>query len=191
MKALGILAGPRKGRATDRMIDAVLDGLRTNGAEVEKISLYDYDIKPCTGCCACEKLGKCVINDDQNKILEKMDKVDVVVFGSPAYWGNVTSEAKKFMDRAGGFFEMTATGPKRTKDKPCKAVLVSACGAPWPFTHLMGIIPGVMGAMKVFFGRMKVRVYTVYAAGMMDTHKSNPTPKQIKKAYGIGKSIKQ
>lgn len=189
MKALGILAGPRKGRATDRMIDAVLDGLKANGAEVEKLSLYDYDIKPCTGCCACEKGKACVIKDDQHMILEKMDKADVVVFGSPAYWSNVTSEAKKFMDRAAWFFEMTATGPKRTKDRPSKAVLVSACGAPWPFTHIMGIIPGVMGAMKVFFGRMKVRIYTVYAGGMMDPYKSNPTPRQIRRAYKIGKSL--
>ena len=55
MKALGILAGPRKGRTTDKLIDAVLEGIRDGGAEVEKISLYGLDIKPCMGCGACEK----------------------------------------------------------------------------------------------------------------------------------------
>jgi multimeric flavodoxin WrbA len=190
MKVLGILAGPRKGRATDRMIDAVLDGMKANGAEVEKISLYDYDIKPCRGCCVCEKERKCVIEDDESLILEKMGRADVVVFGSPAYWSNVTSEAKKFMDRAGGFFTMTVTGPRRTESRPGKVVLVAACGAPWPFTHLMGIIPGVMTAMKTFFGRMKAKIYTIYAGGMMDPNKSNPSLRQIKKAFNLGKSIR-
>lgn len=190
MKALGILAGPRKGRATDQMIDSVLAGLKDNGADCEKIFLYDYDIKPCTGCCSCEKGKDCPIDDGQKTVLGKMEKADVIVFGSPAYWSNVTSEAKKMMDRASGFFEMTQMGPRRSKDKPSKVVLIASCGAPWPFTHLMGIIPGVMRAMKVFFGRMKVKIYTIYAGGMIDPHTSNPSEKLLRKAFKLGKSIK-
>ncbi|MFH1552196.1 MAG: flavodoxin family protein [Candidatus Omnitrophota bacterium] len=189
MKALGILAGPRKGRATDMVIDAVLAGLKDRGAETEKISLYDFDIKPCTGCCTCEKTGKCVIEDDQHIILDKMDASDVIVFGSPVYWSNVTSEAKKLFDRAAGFFKMTNLGPKRTKDKPGKVVLVASCGAPFPFTHIMGVIPGCMHAMKVFFGRMKVKIKTIYAAGMLDPKTSKPSEKLLKKAYRLGKTI--
>jgi len=190
MKALGILAGPRKGRTTDKLIDAVLEGIKDSGAEVEKISLYDLDIKPCTGCCACQKSGKCVIEDDHQMVLDKMDVADVVVFGSPVYWSNVTSEAKKFFDRSVGFFEMTDIGPKRTADKPGKVVLVSSCGVPFPFTHIMGVIPGCMRAMKVFFGRMKVKIKTIYAAGMVDPETSEPSEKLIKKAYRLGKNIK-
>lgn len=189
MKCLGILAGPRKGHATDKLIDAVLAGVKERGGEIEKISLYDYNIKPCTGCSACHDKKACVIKDDHHIILEKMDAADIVVFGSPAYWSNMTSEAKKFMDRSGCFFEMTSVGPKRTKAKPSSIVLVSACGAPFPFSHLMGIIPGVMGAMKVFFGRMNAKVHTIYAAGMMDAAKSLPSDALLKRAYDLGKRI--
>jgi multimeric flavodoxin WrbA len=189
MKALGILAGPRKGKATDMMIDAVLKGLSEKGAEIEKISLYDYNIKPCTGCCACAKGHSCVINDDQRIVLEKMGNADVVVFGSPAYWSNVTSEAKKLMDRSANFFEMTPTGPKWTKDKPSKVVLVTSCGAPYPFSDLMGIVPGIMRVMKVYFGRMNAKVYTISATGMTDVHKSLPSKSQLAKAYDLGKKI--
>jgi multimeric flavodoxin WrbA len=186
MKCLGILAGPRKGHATDKMIDAVLAGVKENGGEVEKISLYDYNIKPCTGCCACHDKNGCVIKDDHHLILEKMDAADIVVFGSPAYWANVTSEAKKFMDRSGSFFEMTSTGPKRSKAKPSCVVLITACGAPFPFSHLMGIVPGAMGAMKVFFGRMNAKVHTIYAGGMLDPVKSLPSEALIKNAHALG-----
>ena len=189
MKALGILAGPRKGRSTDRMIDAVLEGLKNSGAETEKISLYDYDIKPCTGCCSCEKGEDCPIDDDQKIVLDKMDKADVIVFGSPTYWSNITSVAKNLFDRAAGFFTMTNMGPKRTADKPSRVILVTSCGAPYPFSHILGVIPGSMRAMKVFFSRMKVKIKTVYAAGMLDSDKSEPSEKLLKKAHRIGKSL--
>lgn len=186
MKCLGILAGPRKGRATDTMIEAVLAGLKDSGGEIEKISLYDYTIKPCTGCGTCHNNKECVIKDDHHIILEKLGASDVVVFGSPAYWSNMTSEAKKFMDRSSSFFEMTPMGPKRTKDKPSRIVLITACGAPFPFSHLMGIVPGALGAMKVFFGRMNAKVYMMYAAGMMDPGTSLPSEKLLKKAHDLG-----
>lgn len=189
MKCLGILASPRKGHATDMMIDAVLAGLRDSGCQTEKVSLYDYNIKPCTGCCACQDGRPCVIEDDHRGILEKMGVSDVVVFGSPAYWSNVTSEAKKFMDRSAGFFRMTPVGPKRSDPKPSHAVIITACGAPYPFSHLMGIVPGAMGAMKVFFGRMNAKVHPIYAAGMIDSAKSLPSGPVIRKARNLGQKI--
>ncbi len=189
MKCLGILAGPRKGHATDKLIDAVLDGIKAAGNEVEKISLYDYDIKPCSGCCACHESKKCVIDDDHHLILEKMDNADIIVFGSPSYWSNVTSEAKKFMDRSSSFFEMKAMGPKRTKKTPSKIVIATTCGVPWPLSHIMGIVPGAMGAMRVFFGRMSAKVYEIYGAGMMDPARSIPSARILKKAFILGKSL--
>ena len=189
MKCLGILAGPRKGHATDALIDAVLSGLKEGGGEIEKISLYDYAVKPCAGCCTCQQNKPCVIDDDQRIILAKMDAADVVVFGSPAYWSNVTSEAKKFMDRSADFFRMTGFGPRRTKPTPGAVVLVTTCGAPFPFTHLMGIVPGALRAMKVFFGRMNARIYTVYAGGMLDPAASRPSKKTLAKACALGRRI--
>ena len=118
-----------------------------------------------------------------------MDTSDVVVFGSPAYWSNVSSEAKKFMDRSSAFFEMTPMGPKRTKSTPRAVVLITACGAPFPFSHLMGIVPGAMRAMKVFFGRMNAKVHTIYAGGMLDPAKSLPSAALLKKAHDLGKRL--
>lgn len=191
MKCLGILAGPRKGRATDALIDAVLFGVRDAGGEVEKLSLYDYAIKPCTGCCACQNGSPCVIDDDQRLILRKMGAADIVVFGSPAYWSNVTSEAKKFMDRSADFFRMTTFGPRRNEPTPRAVVLVTTCGAPFPFTHLMGIVPGAMRAMKAFFGRMHATVHTIHAGGMLDPATSTPSGRTLKRAYALGKRVAQ
>lgn len=188
MKAIGILAGPRKGWTNDQLLDKVLEGLKDNGNEVEKISLYDLDIKHCTGCGSCE-FGDCVIDDDHQKVLDKMADADVVVFASPTYWSNVTSVAKVFFDRSGSFFEMTKTGPKRTVDKPSKVVLITSCGIPYPFSHLLGMATGCMRAMKVFFSYMKVKITKFYATGMIDYNKSKPSEKILQKAYMLGKSL--
>ena len=189
MNALGILAGPRKGKSTDKMIDSVLSGLNDNGHTTEKISLYDYDIKPCTGCCSCEKTRKCVIKDDISVVMDKMNKADVIVFGSPTYWNNVTSEAKKLFDRSAEFFEMTAMGPKRKEENPSHVVLVTTCGAPFPLSHMMGIIPGIFRAMKVYFKRTRAKLHTIYVPGMLDAEKSSPSEKVLQKAYRLGRNL--
>jgi hypothetical protein len=67
--------------------------------------------------------------------------------------------------------------------------LITACGAPFPFSHLMGIVPGAMQAMKVFFGRMNAKVHTIYAAGMLDPAKSMPSEALLKRAYDLGKNV--
>lgn len=188
MKALGILAGPRKGWTNDQLLDKVLEGLKDNGTEVEKISLYDLDIRHCTGCGSCET-GKCVIDDDHQMVLDKMGDSDIVVFASPTYWSNVTSMAKTFFDRSASFFEMTKAGPRRTADKPGKVVLITSCGIPYPLSHLLGMATGCMRAMKVFFGYMKVRITKFYATGMVDYNKSKPSGKILNRAYNLGKNL--
>ena len=190
MKALGILAGPRKGFATDMMVDEVLKGLRENGAETEKIFLYELDIKPCTGCYQCAETGECVISDDHQSVLDKMDDTDVLVFGSPTYWSNVTSGAKKFFDRSIRFFEQTDLGPRRFKKKPAKTVLITSCGVPYPFSHIFGIATGAMRGMRSFFGYMKTKIYPLYVTGMLDAKKSRPSKKQLDRAYKLGLKIK-
>lgn len=189
MKVLGVLAGPRKGGSTDMTIDSILEGLKDSGAEVKKISLYDFDIKPCKGCGSCEKGYECPIQDEQNNVLELMDKADVVVFGSPTYWSNVTSQTKLFFDRSIPFFEQTKMGPRRTADRPGKVVLVTSCGIPYPLSHIFGVATGCIRAMKTFFGYMKVRVKTFYVTGMLDADKSRPSKRVLEKAYKLGRSI--
>jgi len=187
MEALGILAGPRKGRATDMLIDSVLKGLEDRGYKVEKIYLYDQDIKPCRACGKCEKTQRCVIEDAQADILKKMARADTVVFGSPVYWSNVSSVGKTFIDRMLPFFKMGKMGPVRAEDRPGKIILIATCGVPFPFSHIMGIIPGCLRAMARPFSSMRAKIKRFYCAGMIDPGSSLPAEKVLKKAYYLGK----
>ncbi len=188
MKALGILASPRKGQVSDNLTDAALNGLKDRGAEVEKVHLYDLDIKPCKGCMSCWEGKKCAIDDDYTIILDKMDKADVVVFASPVYYCNVTSVAKVFVDRSTPFFTMTKLGPKRLADKPSRVILIANCGAPFPLSHILGVIPGCMRPMKLFFKLMRVKIEILAATGV-SSFDPVKCKKFLKKAYKLGKNI--
>lgn len=188
MKALGIVAGPRKNQLTDRLTDSALAGLSARPAATEKIYLIDLTLKPCMGCCACQKLGRCVINDDFNALAEKVREADVLVFSSPTYISNVTSCAKRFFDRGYSLFKEGKFGPVYHHDKPKKAILITSCGAPFPFDRILGITPGSVGAMKAFFRYMRVKMKLIVATGARD-YDAKAHAALMGKAYDTGKTF--
>lgn len=99
---IGIIGSPRKGGNTDILVNAVLNGAEEAGAVPEKICLGDLNILPCRGCDACKKIGKCLQNDDMHKLLEKLEKSKIWVFGTPVYWWGPTAQFKTFFDRFHG-----------------------------------------------------------------------------------------
>lgn len=187
-RALGIVAGPRKGQLTDRLTDSVLKGLSDKGAAVDKIYLADLSIKPCRGCLACQKKGKCVIEDDFRALADKFCEADIAVFSSPTYFSNVSSSAKAFFDRGYSLFKETPFGIKYSYKKPAKVVLITSCGAPFPFSYLWGISTGSVHAMKAFFGWIRARIKIFTITGAKDFN-DKLHAKILKRAYEIGKNI--
>lgn len=47
MNVLGFMASPRKGGNSDVLLDRFLEGARSQGAQAEKIYLYDCSIEYC------------------------------------------------------------------------------------------------------------------------------------------------
>ena len=43
--------------------------------------------------------GRCAIKDDLTKVLEKIRKADVLILGSPIYYGTATGEMRSFLER--------------------------------------------------------------------------------------------
>ena len=99
MKITAVVGTSRKNGQVSTMCKKVLEGAETNGHETEIINLYDYKIEPCIGCWRCNKSEKCFQEDDFDKIYKKLEDSDVIVVGSPCYWGNVTGILTNFFDR--------------------------------------------------------------------------------------------
>ena len=101
VKLLGIIGSPRKDGNTEFIIKEVLKAGEQEGAEIEMISLVDYNLKPCNACRACFETKNCVIKDDAEKLFKKMTEADGIIIGSPVYFGNISAQTKIFIDRIG------------------------------------------------------------------------------------------
>lgn len=104
MKCLAVNGSPRKKWNTATLLNKALEGAESVGAETELINLYDLNFQGCTSCFACKlkggkSYGKCAMKDELTPVLEKLPDVDVLILGSPIYFGSVTGEMKSFLER--------------------------------------------------------------------------------------------
>ncbi|MCL4499456.1 MAG: flavodoxin family protein [Chloroflexi bacterium] len=104
MKAIGICGSPRGGGNTEILIKRCLGRIQLTGIETQFIPLRDKDIKPCIACgvCAERKDGACAQKgDDFQGVLDAIREADVIVVGSPVYFGSATAQITALLDRAG------------------------------------------------------------------------------------------
>ena len=100
MKVLGLNASPRgKESRTLQLVNAVLEGARSEGADTELIDVCDLQIEYCTACGTCYATGECVLVDDFPDLLERMMAADGIVLGSPNYIDSITAPLKAVFDR--------------------------------------------------------------------------------------------
>jgi multimeric flavodoxin WrbA len=115
---IAINGSPRKKWNTATLLEHVLEGAASTGAETELVHLYDLDYKGCTSCFACKlkggkSYGKCAMKDDLTPVLETIAGADALILGSPIYFGNVTGEMRSFMERL-LFPNLTYTRPPQS-----------------------------------------------------------------------------
>jgi multimeric flavodoxin WrbA len=104
MKVVAFCGSGRKESNTKLLLEAVLKPLADAGADTELIELAGNEIRGCMACYVCflEKNGTCVLTKDiVNDCITKMAAADAILLGSPAYFGDVSSEMKALIDRGG------------------------------------------------------------------------------------------
>jgi len=131
-KIIGFGGSPRKNGNTDVILDAILKGARSCGADTEMILLRDHDIHSCVGCEQCRKNLTCTrFNDDMQQLYPKIEKASGLVLGSPTYNYNVTSMVKAFIDRFYCYYNFTDDRPRQYSSRLAgqgrKAVVFAVC----------------------------------------------------------------
>lgn len=94
----------RAGSNSDMLAEKFAAGASVAGHNVEKVSLAGKNIGFCKGCLACQKLGKCIINDDVNDIMQKVLNADVVCWATPIYYYEMSGQMKVLIDRLNALF---------------------------------------------------------------------------------------
>lgn len=139
MKMTAFNGSPRGIRGnTHRIVDALLTGMASAGAETRLIQLVDREINHCTGCFACwdRTPGVCIHRDDAPELLDLFRSSDLVVLATPLYTDSMTSILKKFLERilplVNPQFEHVDGETRHTRryDHYPDLVVVSNCGYP-------------------------------------------------------------
>lgn len=104
MKAVLICGSPRKNGNTESLLNRCAESFEKAGISAEFLSLSELNVKPCKACGSCKKMGNstCIINDDDfHRIFTKMCEAQIIVCGSPVYFGSATPQLMSLLDRAG------------------------------------------------------------------------------------------
>jgi multimeric flavodoxin WrbA len=104
VKVLAINGSPRKTWNTATLLQKSLEGAASKGATTEFLHLYDLSFRGCVSCFACKTIGgisygRCGVKDELTPLLEKILEIDVLILGSPIYFGSVTGEMQSFLER--------------------------------------------------------------------------------------------
>ena len=101
MKVL-LINGSSKEGCTYTALSKVAEALNEENIETEIVDLGAGPVRDCIGCGMCAKEGKkrCTFNDDiVNTIIEKAEKSDGFVFGTPVYYAHPTGRILSVLDR--------------------------------------------------------------------------------------------
>ena len=161
----------------EKLAEAFAEGAKASGNEVEMVSLKNKSIAFCKGCFACQKVGRCVINDDANAITEKILKADVVVWATPIYYYEMSGQMKTMIDRANSLF------PRDYKFRD--VYLLSAAAEDEPYVD-EGAVKGLQGWIDCF---EKARFAgKVFAGGVTDPGDIKGSAK-LEEAFAMGKAV--
>ena len=177
-KVLIISTSIRNGANSEILAHETEKGALEAGHEVEFITLKDKDLKFCKGCMVCQKLGKCVINDDANNITAKMKNSDVIVWATPVYYYEMSGQMKTLIDRANSLF---ATGKNFTETYVITTSADSSKGV------VQTVLNGVKGWVACF-NNLELKGY-LEAGGLDNPNDAQNRKELLEQAYNMGKNI--
>ena len=100
-KVILLSGSPRKDSNTLEVLNVCAEEIEKNGVEAEVLSLRGMKIESCLGCGKCTDLGKCVLNDGLNEIIEKIREADGFIPGAPVYFGTARGDMMSALQRIG------------------------------------------------------------------------------------------
>lgn len=191
MKVLVLNASPKRGGKVAGLLAAVAAGARARH-EVEQIEVYGLSIKPCIGCMKCRPDRPCALpRDDAHAVAEKIAAADVLVIGTPTYWGNMSAPLKALFDRIVTTLEYIDTERMSLPTpllKGKRAVIVTASSAPWPLNHLPSQARGAVRSVSLILKSAGCRVVGTMMLGNTRSMETVP-PRFLRRAEALGRIL--
>lgn len=105
LTAIAISGSPRAKGNTYTLLKRCIDRLSTHGINGQVVDMIGKTVRGCIACGGCTESrdGTCngTTDDDFQPLFDLMVKADIIVVGSPVYFGSATPETMALLDRAG------------------------------------------------------------------------------------------
>ena len=129
---LCVAGSPRRHGNSDRMLDALAEGVEQAGGSAVTLVLAELAIAPCNGCGACSVTGSCTIRDDMDEVLRLADAASAIAIASPVYFASVPAGVKALLDRCQPYwarrYVLNRPGPAK---RPAALLLAGGGGDPF------------------------------------------------------------
>lgn len=184
MFILGIAGSPRRNSNSELLLEAALDGARSEKNVIEKIVVANCNIKPCRGCDCCRS-GTCTINDDMDYILPRLEQAEALIVASPIYFYGLTSQLKALIDRCQVLWNRYYHHKQQRNIPPGKGALI-AVGA----TRGEKLFAGAILTTSYFFKTLNIDYkHELLVRGVEGFAAIREYPQELEAAYRLGQNL--
>ena len=152
MTILILNGSPRKNGNVVRLLKKESDKMLKKNPDTQIIweNVSDLNFNFCHGCMACRSKATCVLpQDDAHKIEKEIKECDMLIVGTPVYWGNMNGKIKCLFDRlVAVMMGESKHGIPLPLHKGKKAIIVTSCTTPFPFNYICGQSTGAVRAVR-------------------------------------------
>jgi multimeric flavodoxin WrbA len=187
-RILAVHGSPRRRGNTSLLLKEAVKGARNAGADVEEIVLRDLKMGPCLEIYACKETGRCVIQDDFQRIYDQVLACDGLMLASPIFFYTVSAHTKIFMDRCQSFWvkkywiDKVPFGERNTLRK---GLFISA-GA----TGGKRLFEGALHTVRYFFDALDMEVWrSLLYRGLDYENDVLKYPEYLQEAYQGGAEL--
>lgn len=215
MNALFLNGSPRKNFNTAQLLQKAMEGAKDAGAEAEFFNLFDYEFTGCRSCFACKiknsrTNGVCALRDRVRPIIEKAQNADLIVIGSPVYFGYPTGQVRNLVERLLfplDTYLIDAQGNRlKVPHKSVQTALIYTMNCPEELSHkvgydtLLGFTGEELGRLYGYneilcsYETLQFNDYSRYDINLFseeerkERHK-NQFPIDLQNAYNLGKRL--
>ncbi|MCR5218709.1 flavodoxin family protein [Treponema sp.] len=186
VRVLILNGSPRKNGKVSQLLHIIEQNFLKQNAKVNFYDVCTLNFTPCKGCMACRSKKTCILpSDDAHKICQAIDKCDLLIAGTPVYWGNMNGQLKCLFDRTAGIMMGESKhGIPLPLQKGKKAVIITSCTTPFPFNIFAGQTTKAFNSLKEILSYSGFKIKKGINLSGTKNMKELP-PRFIKKALSI------
>ena len=189
-KIIAIYGSPRRRGNTALLLQKAVQGARASGDVVDEIILRDLKMSPCLEIYGCKETGRCVIQDDFQKLCDQVLASKGIMLASPIFFYTVSAHTKIFMDRCQSLWVKKYWLDKRPRveeESKRKALFISV-GA----TKGKKLFAGVLLSIRYFLDILDATLHqSLVYRGLDFEGDVLKHPEYLEEAYRAGKGLSQ